>query len=247
MPVQFHRTSNHAIAYQYQPKAKAPTVLFLPGYFSDMTGMKAVYLKELCARENLGFLSLDYRGHGQSDGNFIDFTLSDWLADCLEIIQMTKANNLIIVGSSMGGWLMLLLQQRIPHLIKGLVGVAAAPDFSEKLLKLPDEQKAILMSQGHVVMPSQYNRGGTPLALKFIEDARQHLILDQEVIECPFPLRLLHGLQDEDVPYTYAEKIMKKVTSQDAWALLIKNGDHRLNEPQYLNQLGRFVLELSHY
>lgn len=246
MTLAYYTKDDHKIAYFYAPVANKPCVLFLPGYYSDMSGTKAVYLRDLCLQENLGFLSLDYRGHGKSSGNFIDFTLSDWLQDCIDIIQHVQAKNLIIVGSSMGGWLMLLLEQRLSHLVKGLIGIAAAPDFTEDLIwpSLSESLRQTLKTNGHLIMPSDYNPNGTPLSFKFLNDARQHLILRQESIECRVPIRLMHGLRDDDVPYHYAEKIINKVTSTDAWALFIKEGDHRLNESPYLQQLGKFVIDL---
>ena len=247
MAIQTLHINPYNLAYQYYPIQDKPCVLFLPGYYSDMSGTKAVYLRDYCQQQELGFLSLDYRGHGQSDGQFIDYGLSDWLQDCLDVIDHTKAKDLIVVGSSMGGWLMLLLQRLIPEKIKGLIGIAAAPDFTDQLIwsNLTALQKETIRKAGHLILPSQYNAGGTPLSLRFIEDARQHLLLDKDTLNCPFPMRLLHGLKDEDVPYSHAEKIIRLASSGDAQIILIKNGDHRLNEPAYLNHLGYFVKELS--
>ena len=242
MTPQFLSLPAYDLAYTYNPVENAPTIVFLPGYFSDMSGAKAVFLKEQAASHGYGFLSLDYSGHGQSGGNFIEGTISSWLSDVLAIIDHTKACNLIVVGSSMGGWLMLRLAQERPHLIQKLVGIASAPDFTEDLIwpKLSDTKRHHLEQEGCIYTPSEYSAQGTPLAYNLIVDGRQNLLL-RAPITISAPVRLLHGTADRDVPFETSLRIMDKLESTDVQVRLIKDGDHRLSSPEQLHILWQMV------
>ncbi|MBX3487204.1 MAG: alpha/beta hydrolase [Candidatus Paracaedibacteraceae bacterium] len=244
MTVQFLSQPTYDLAYTYQPVDNAPTVLFLPGYFSDMAGTKALFLKDQSHRHGYGFLSLDYSGHGQSGGQFIDGTISSWLNDTLAVLDHTQAKNLIVVGSSMGGWLMLLLATKRPHLIRKLVGIAAAPDFTEDLIwqKLSEAKRHLLESKGCIYTPSAYSAQGTPLAYTLILDGRKNLLL-RTPITLSVPVRLIHGTADKDVPYETSIKIMEKLESKDVHVRLIKDGDHRLSSPDQLQILWETVIQ----
>lgn len=235
MTIQFITHKNNSIAYTHSQHKDRPTILFLPGYFSDMSGTKAVFLKEQAAKHGYGFLSLDYSGHGQSGGKFVQGTISSWLEDIIAVVDATKVTDLIVVGSSMGGWLMLLLALKRPLIIIKLVGVAAASDFTEELIwpKLSEPKRKHLQEQGYLVKPSEYNKSGTPLSYDLIVDGRQNLLLNGS-INCTVPVRLIHGTADRDVPYEISIRIMKALTSTDVQVRLIKDGDHRLSQPEQL-------------
>ncbi len=242
MTCHFISHNSYKLAYTFAPVVGRPTILFLPGYFSDMSGAKAVFLKEQAACHHYGFLSLDYSGHGQSGGEFLQGTISSWLDDILAVIDAVKAQDLIVVGSSMGGWLMFLLTLRRPHLIRKLVGIAAAPDFTEELIwtKLSLPEKQILQQRGHLITPSEYDAAGVPLSYQLIEDGRQNLLL-KDSINRNVPVRLLHGTADHDVPYEISLRLMQLLTSSDVQVRLIKEGDHRLSQPSHLTMLWQEV------
>lgn len=238
MTTKFVTHDSYELAYTYAPVSGQPTILFLPGYYSDMSGTKSLFLKEQAAKYGYGFLSLDYSGHGQSGGDFLEGTISSWLEDVIVVIEAVQAKDLIVVGSSMGGWLMLLLALKRPQLIRKLVGIAVAPDFIEKLVwpKLSEPKKKHLVEQGWLVMPSAYSASGTLLSYKFVKNGRENLLLDKP-IECEVPVRLIHGTADRDVPYEFSLRVMDLLTASDVHVRLIKDGDHRLSNPEALKIL----------
>jgi pimeloyl-ACP methyl ester carboxylesterase len=245
LPVRYLNTPHHPLAYKYQAQNNAPTLVFLPGYFSDMSGLKATYLEQLALDKKWGYLSLDYSGHGQSGGQFQEGTIGQWYQDTLAVINHTQATNLILVGSSMGGWLMLLTALKIPEKIKGLVGIAPAPDFTETLIwqKLSADQQDHLKTTGYLTLPSQYNAGGTPVSYQLIREARNHLLLHSG-IKIQAPVRLLHGTADEDVPFATSIQLLDQLTTLDGQILLIKDGDHRLSQPEHLKMLAQIITNL---
>ena len=216
---------------------RGPTVVFLPGYRSDMAGEKAATLAAFCAARGQAMLRFDYSGHGASDGAFEDGTIGIWAADALKVIDIETEGPLLLVGSSMGGWIALLTAQARPERVVGLVGIAAAPDFTEDLMwaAMAPPERATLLRDGVLRVPSQY---GEPYAITraLIEDGRQHLLL-RGPIEIPCPIRLLHGQRDPDVPWETALRITERVTSEDVRVTLVKDGDHRLSRPQDLTLL----------
>ena len=216
---------------------RGPTVVFLPGYRSDMAGEKATTLAAFCATRGQAMLRFDYSGHGASDGAFEDGTIGIWAADALKVIDTETDGPLVLVGSSMGAWIALLTARARAKRVVGLVGIAAAPDFTEELMwaaMAPPEQ-ATLLRDGVLRVPSQY---GEPYAITraLIEDGRRHLLLGGP-IEIPCPIRLLHGQRDPDVPWETALRITERVTSEDVRVTLVKDGDHRLSRPQDLTLL----------
>jgi len=220
---------------------RGPTVAFLPGYRSDMTGDKATALVAFCAQHGHAMLRFDYSGHGASGGRFEDGTIGAWTEDALAAIDRLVDGPLILVGSSMGGWIALLCSLARRDRIVALIGIAAAPDFTEALMwqALSFEQRARLMQHGVIHVPSQYG-DPTPITRALIEDGRNHLLLSAPIVlDCP--VRLLHGQADPDVPWEMALRIADQVTSADVQVTLVKDGDHRLSRPQDLALLRRTV------
>lgn len=224
---------------------RMPGVMFLGGFASDMTGVKAMTLDRLCRERGQGYLRFDYRGHGASGGEFRDGTIGAWLRDSLEVFDKLTAGPQILVGSSMGGWLMLLLGLRRSERIAGLIGIAAAPDFTEDIWKgFSQAQQDELMAHGEVVRPSAYGEKPYVITRALIEDGRRHCLLDGEIaLNCP--VRLLHGMADPDVSPAKSLRIAEKLRGGNAVVTLIKDGDHRLSRPQDLQRLCDTVAELS--
>ena len=225
-------------------RGHAPTVVFLPGFRSDMNGDKASALATFCAERDQACLRFDYSGHGASGGRFDDGTIGQWSRDALAAIDYLSDGPLILVGSSMGGWIALLAALARKERIAGLIGIAAAPDFTEALMwqAMMPAQRDILMREGILRVPSQYG-DPTPITRALIEDGRNHLLMDRPIaIDCP--VRLLHGQHDPDVPWETALRIAERVTSQDVQVILVKDGDHRLSRPQDLALLRHTLTRL---
>jgi pimeloyl-ACP methyl ester carboxylesterase len=218
-------------------QGSTPTVVFLPGFRSDMTGDKATAVAGFCERRGQACMRFDYSGHGTSGGSFEDGTIGRWVADALTVIDNKTDGPLILVGSSMGGWIALLTTLARKERVAALIGIAAAPDFTEALMwqAMSFEQRDILMRDGVLHVPSQYG-DPTPITRALIEDGRSHLLLDQPIaIDCP--VRLLHGQCDPDVPWELALRIAEQVTSKDVQIALVKDGDHRLSRPADIDVL----------
>lgn len=221
-----------------------PTIVFLPGFLSDMGGTKAVELDTWCATTGRALLRFDYSGHGASGGAFEDGTIGRWRDDALVVIDNLTDGRLILVGSSMGGWIALLVALARPDRIAALVGIAAAPDFTEALMweAMTFEERAILMRTGRITVPSAY---GDPYVVTraLIEDGRTHLLLNAPIpLACP--VRLLQGQRDQEVPWEMALRIAERVESDDTRVMLVKDGDHRLSRPQDLVLLRTTVAEV---
>jgi pimeloyl-ACP methyl ester carboxylesterase len=225
--------------------ANAPGIVFLTGFKSDMTGTKASALDQFCQARGYGFLRFDYSGHGASSGNFSDGTISRWFADALAAFDRLTEGPQIVVGSSMGGWIMLLLALARPARIQGLIGLAPAPDFTETLIwwNLSDEARARLLREGKLEQPSDYSSEPTVITRALIEDGRKHLLLNG-TIAIDAPVRLLHGLNDRDVPHAVSLRLQARLRSTDVVLQLIKDGDHRLSRPQDIARLCDTVDEL---
>jgi pimeloyl-ACP methyl ester carboxylesterase len=223
-----------------------PGLVFLPGYRSDLTGAKAQYLFAAARQAGRAALLLDYRGHGRSEGRFEDGTIGAWTQDAIDVFDALTAGPQIVVGSSMGGWIACLLARARPERVAALVGIAAAPDFTERLLRplLSPAQQAALASQGKFEVPSIYDPVPTVYTRALFEDGARHGVLD-----APLPVagkvRLLHGLADPDVPWRMSVDLAAHVTSPDARVILIKDGDHRLSRAQDLALLARTVEEAA--
>ncbi len=223
---------------------RGPTVVFLPGFRSDMTGDKATALAAFCGRRGHAMLRFDYSGHGASGGRFEVGTIGIWAADAITAIDRLTEGKLILVGSSMGGWIALLCALARRDRIAALVGIAAAPDFTDALMAqaLSFKQRTQLARDGVVHLPSQYG-DPTPITRALIEDGRNHLLLSAPIaLDCP--VRLLHGQADPDVPWEMALRIADRVASADVHVTVVKDGDHRLSRPQDLALLCRTVAGL---
>lgn len=216
---------------------RGPGVVFLPGFRSDMQGSKAIFLRDHCAARGQAFLRLDYSGHGASDGRFEDGTIGQWAADALAIFDALTEGPQILVGSSMGGWIALLIARQRAERLAGLIGIAPAPDFTEALLwpALPAEMRQALARDGIIQLPSQYGEP-TPVTRALIEDGKRQSVLSAP-IDLPCPVRILQGMQDPDVPWRHAIRIMDTLAQGDARVTLIKDGDHRLSRPEDLRLL----------
>jgi pimeloyl-ACP methyl ester carboxylesterase len=234
------------LSYQRQSgHIDRPGIVFLGGYASDMTGTKASFLSERCREANLSFLRFDYRGNGGSSGDFRDGTIGRWRDDAEAVLETLTTGPQILIGSSMGGWIALLLARDRPERVKALIGIAAAPDFTEDLmwLKLSPDQKQLLQQDGFIYEDDAPPDHRVPLTLQLIEEGRQHLLL-RAVIPVTMPVRLLQGLDDREVPWQHALRITENLASDDIRLTLVKNGDHRLSRPEDLELLWQNVLEL---
>lgn len=222
-----------------------PGVVFLGGYRSDMTGTKAMALEAHCRARGLAFVRFDYQGHGASSGRFEDGTIGLWAADAVEVLDRLTEGPQILVGSSMGGWLMLLAALARKERVAGLVGIASAPDFTEDLVweGLDAESRARMEAEGAIREPSAY---GDPYVYTraLVEDGRRHLLLRGTIpLDCP--VRLLHGMRDDDVPWQTSIRLAEKLAADDVRVTLVKDGDHRLSRDQDLALLMRSVDEVA--
>lgn len=238
------------IAYRHRAGAEltrgCAEIMFLCGFRSDMTGTKASLLDSHCAARGLGFLRFDYSGHGRSSGAFAEGTIGRWTEEAVAVIDRAGDGPLVLVGSSMGGWIMLLAALARPHRVAGLIGIAPAPDFTERLIwnELPDSQRAELMTRGRLETPSQYADTPNVLTRNLIEEGRRHLLLAAPIaLRCP--VRLLHGMADPDVPHQLSLELADRLAGEDVRVTLIKDGDHRLSRPQDLALLTQAVDELA--
>ena len=229
-PNYLNRSSRPRLAYRHTP-GTGPTIVFLPGYMSDMAGGKATALFDWAAAEGHACLLLDYAGCGLSDGLFADQTLLDWRGDVLDLIDATADGPVVIVGSSMGGWLMLLtalalLQRDGPGRVAGLVGIAAAPDFTD--WGFSDAEKAIILAEGALIEDTPYSDQPYMTTRDFFQSGEANRLLDAAIpLTCP--VRLLHGEEDGDVPSDISLRLSAALASDDVQVTLVKGGDHRLS------------------
>lgn len=229
------------LAYR-QNRGREPTILFLPGYMSDMEGSKAAALHSWAAGCSLSMLRLDYAGCGASDGQFQDGTLHSWRDDVLLLLDQLTQGPVIPVGSSMGGWLALLVALARPERVQALVGIAAAPDFTD--WGFTDADKALLATEGRIFEPTPYSDQPYVTTHAFWESGQTSLLLGSPIaIDCP--VRLLHGQQDADVPWQVATRLAGRLRSSDVQTLLIKDGDHRLSRDADIALLIRTVASLA--
>ena len=233
------------IAY-VQTKGQGPGVVFLGGFMSDMTGTKAVYLQDWAERTGRAFLRFDYSGHGQSSGAFEEGAIGDWFEDALAVLDHLTKGPQVLVGSSMGGWISLLLARALPARVKALVGIAPAPDFTEDSMwaGFSDAQRAALVAQGRITIPSDYSDAGYPVTRRLIEEGRGRLVL-RGPLPLPFPVRILQGTADTDVPPAVALRLMDHAECDDLRLTLVKGADHRFSTPACLAMIAQAVEEVS--
>ena len=213
----------------------APGVVFLGGFRSDMGGTKAVALQAWAERTGRAFLRFDYSGHGESSGAFLDGAIGDWAQDAVAAISALTTGPQVLVGSSMGGWMALLVARALPGRVAGLVGIAAAPDFTEDSMwaGFSAAQRAELATRGQVDLPSDYSDDPYVITRRLIEDGRQHLVL-RDPLPLRFPVRLLQGTADTDVPPSVAVRLLDHADSPDLRLTLVKGADHRFSTPDCL-------------
>lgn len=222
------------LAYHRTP-GTGPGVVFLGGFKSDMTGTKAQFLQAWAEERGRPFLRFDYSGHGQSDGDFLDGAIGDWFEDALSAIETLTEGPQVLVGSSMGGWIALLVARAIPERIAGLIGIAAAPDFTQDLMEpsFTEAERAAMAATGRIEQPSEYDDGPYVITRRLIEEGRNRLVL-RSPLPLPFPVRLLQGSADVDVPPSVALKLFDHSDSPDLRLTLVKGADHRFSEPENL-------------
>ena len=238
-------TDGVSIAY-HRIRGKSPGVVFMGGFMSDMTGIKATTLEAFCRARGQAFLRFDYRGHGASSGGFEDGTIGRWSQDALAAFDRLTDGPQIVVGSSMGGWIALLTALKRPERMAGLVGIAAAPDFTEDLIwaGLAPEKRERLARDGVIREPSEYSDKPYGFTMALIEDGRRHLLLRGGPLAVTCPVRLLHGMRDPDVPWQRSLRLSEKLAGADVRVVLVKDGDHRLSREQDLALLCKTVEEL---
>ena len=246
MPPAFLDTpQGRRIAYHFH-KASGPGIVFLGGFRSDMTGTKAVYLEAKAKEAGRAFLRLDYSGHGASSGAFLEGSIGDWAQDAQATIEALTSGPQIVIGSSMGGWISLILSQRMPERFAGLVGIAAAPDFTEDGMwaSMDAATRQRLKDDGQIELPSDYSDEPYVITKRLIEDGRQHLVL-RDNLDLPFPVRLLHGTADKDVDLSVALRLLEHASGDDIRLTLVKDAGHRLSEPAELAMIWRAVCEIG--
>ena len=236
-------SSGQRIAYEKTP-GDAPGVVFLGGFVSDMQGTKALHLHAWTKATGRAFLRFDYSGHGQSTGDFIDGCIGDWAQDAAAVIQDVTEGQQILVGSSMGGWISLILATRLPRKISGIVGISTAADFTEDGFwdGFTENQRQDLQEFGQVAMPSDYGEA-LIITRRLIEDGRRHLVLRQP-LSLPFPVRLLHGTEDTSVELAVPMRILAHASGDDIRLTLVKGADHRFSTPECLSLIEAALQEV---
>lgn len=232
------------LAY-HKTDGTGPGIVFLGGFMSDMSGTKAVWLEDWARAQGRAFLRFDYSGHGQSSGAFADGCIGDWAADAMDALSTLTEGPQILVGSSMGGWIALLLARAMPERVHALVGIAAAPDFTEDSMwpGLNDAQRAEISAVGQTTLPNDYDAPYT-LTRRLFEDGRDQLVL-RSPLPLPFPVRLLQGTNDEAVATSVPLRLMDHADCPDMRLELVKDEDHRFSSPRCLDLIARAIAELS--
>ena len=239
-PATFARPDGLRLAYR-QGAGRGPTIVFLPGYMSDMEGGKALALDGWARAQGRAMLRLDYSGNGASDGDFAQGTLDVWRDDVLLLIDALVEGPVVLVGSSMGGWLALLVALARPDRVAGIVGIAAAPDFTE--WGFTAERKDQLRKEGRIVEPTPYGDAPYVTTRAFWESGQANRLLTGPIaLDCP--VRLLQGQCDPDVPWPIALDIAAALRSSNVQTLLVKDGDHRLSRDADIALLIRVVSDL---
>ncbi|AUH64057.1 alpha/beta hydrolase [Paracoccus zhejiangensis] len=232
------------IAHEYMP-GQGPGVVFLGGFKSDMEGTKALFLKDWAATQGRAFLRFDYSGHGQSSGDFEAGSIGDWFQDALAVIAERTEGPQVLVGSSMGGWISLVVARAMPERIAGLVTVAAAPDFTEDgyWAGFTEAQREVVMRDGRIELPSEYSDEPYVITRRLIEDGRNQLVL-RSPLSLPFPVRFLQGTADADVPMGWALRLLDHAEGPDLRLALVKGADHRFSTPDNLALIAASVEEV---
>src|SRR6185312_9853542 len=238
------REDGATIAY-HRRTGRSPGVVFLGGFMSDMTGTKARTLDAFCAERGQAYLRFDYFGHGASSGSFADATVGRWKDDALAVLDQLTEGPQVLIGSSLGGWLMLLAALARPERVAAMIGIAAAPDATEDLMwaRFPTAVRDEIIRAGAARLPSEYAPDGYLFTRRLIEDGRRHLVM-RGPIQIPCPVRLLHGMKDPDVPWETSLALAERLQSRDVEVTLLKDGDHRLSTESDLALLTRTLAAL---
>jgi pimeloyl-ACP methyl ester carboxylesterase len=229
----FDAGGDRRLAYRFR-EGRGPTIVFLPGYMSDMEGTKAVALDAWAEAQGRAMLRFDYGGCGASSGEFEEQSLADWRNDILLMVDAFTEGPVVLVGSSMGGWLMLLSALSWPERVAGLVGIAPAPDFTS--WGFTQDQKMTILREGRLEQPSPYGDRPTVTTRAFWQSGETLRLLHAD-IDLACPVRILHGQTDPDVPWAWSLELMKRLRSADVQATFVKDGDHRLLRPQDISLL----------
>jgi len=222
-----------------------PGIVFLGGFKSDMEGTKALWLEEWARARGRAFLRFDYSGHGQSSGAFTEGCIGDWAEDARAALDALTDGPQILVGSSMGGWIALLLARACPERVAGMVTIAAAPDFTEDAMwaGFGEDDRRRIMEEGQIALPSEYGESYI-ITRRLIEDGRGHLVL-RSPLDLPFPVRFLQGTTDEDVDRSVALRLLDHATGSDMRLTLVRGADHRFSDPDCLELIGATLDEVS--
>jgi len=238
MSIAYHRGTAQAAS----AGTGRPGIVFLPGFKSDMQGSKALHLRDWAAAQGRAFLRFDYTGHGASSGAFADGCVGDWFRDACDVLRALTEGPQVLVGSSMGGWIALLVMRAMPERVAGLVGIATAADFTEDLIwrRMTTAQRAILARDGRIVAPSDYADDPYPITRRLIEDGRRHLVL-RSALRAQCPVRFLQGMADPDVPWETATRLAAHIEGEDVRAILLRGADHRLSGARELALLAETI------
>ena len=234
----YSRRDTEFIAHKhYKSKKKTlPTVVFLHGLMSDMNGAKAESIMTHCIAEDISFMAFDNFGHGASAGNFTDQTMTRWVDCALRVIERYSEHGVILIGSSAGAWTALRVATLASY-VKGLILLAPAPDFTEHVWHTLSPQEKLAIKQQPIVLK------GIPFSYNLIEDGRHHLILHNN-INITLPVHIIHGILDQDVPYSVSETLLQKINSERIVLKLVKDGEHRLSRPQDLMVINNSIREI---
>ena len=234
----FLTNNNQKIHYKFINNKSQTTIIFLHGLMSDIKSKKAKHLKNFVNKNKINLLLFEYSGHGKSSGQFIDFSIKNWVEDSRLIIKkIIKKNKIILIGSSMGAWIGTILIKYFHKKIKGFIGIASAPDFTEELiwknLNIFEKNK---IKNGKIYKLKSSHNNFYPITKKFIFDGKKNLVLNKK-IKCNFPVELLHGADDSSVSWLYSIKLIKTLITKKLNLTIINDGDHSLSRPQDLRKL----------
>ncbi|MGH6659223.1 MAG: alpha/beta fold hydrolase [Sphingomicrobium sp.] len=243
--IAFITAGGQRLAYRRR-NGTSPSLLFLPGYASDMAGAKATAIDAFAAEQGVGLVRFDYSGTGKSGGDFADGTLERWIDEALAVVDKVTEGPLILIGSSMGGWIALHVALARPKRVAGLVGIAAAPDFTQ--WGFTESQMRQIAREGMIEEANPYGPEPSRFYRDFWQSGQSLRLLEGEIaVDCP--VRLVHGDQDEEVPAEVAQRLLARLRSADVQLLTIKDGGHRLSQPREIDAILRTIgglLELNH-
>jgi pimeloyl-ACP methyl ester carboxylesterase len=244
MPDFLTTAAGRSLAYA-RTRGAGPGVVFLGGFKSDMQGTKALFLEDWARAQGRAFLRFDYSGHGQSSGEFEEGCIGDWAADARAAIEALSEGPQVLVGSSMGGWIALLLAKALPHRIAGLVTIAAAPDFTARSWEeeLTPAQRHEVEARGRIEIPSDYAEAPYVFTRKLFQDGARHRVLTAP-LALPFPTRFLQGTADRDVLPQVALDLLNHATGPDIRLTLVKGADHRFSSPDCLSLIAASVADV---